>query len=144
MKKISASICIFIFTLLVSCSTQDPVLKKGELTRIDVQRLFPFETYGEASMITKPESIELLKEVFDSVKWEPNTDVKLSRGPDVKATLFYLYDKNMPERLYEYRIWFNKEMATIISDSRKEGYGELDKDHSAILKAEMLSILEKE
>jgi hypothetical protein len=128
--------------LVVSCQTKDHVKEKGELTRIDVQRLFPMETYGETVMITKPEAIEALKAIFENVRWNPNLEVKLSRGPDVKAILFYRYDKNMPERLYEYRIWFYKETATIISDLREEGYGELDKEHAEVLRAELMGVLE--
>jgi hypothetical protein len=143
MRKISSFLFIVtLIMLVVSCQTKDIVKEKGELTRIDVQRLFPMETYGETVMITKPESIEALKAIFENVRWNPNLEVKLSRGPDVKAILFYRYDKNMPERLYEYRIWFDKETATIISDVQEEGYGELDKKHAEILKAEILSVFE--
>lgn len=46
---------------------------------------------------------------------------------DVLAILSYIYDKNMPERLYEYRIWFNvNDTGTFISNNEKEGYGMLD------------------
>jgi len=47
------------------------------------------------------------------------------------ATLFYTVDKNMPEKLYEYRIGFNENgTITIISNNEKERYGTLDKENS--------------
>lgn len=41
----------------------------------------------------------------------------------------------MPERLYEYRIWFEESnVATIINGIENEGYGKLDKEYAQILK----------
>ncbi|PAK33732.1 hypothetical protein CHI08_26115 [Peribacillus simplex] len=84
-------------------------------------------------MITDSESIELLREAFKQIKWD-NRMVKIARKPDLKATLFYTFDENMPERLVEYEIWFNENgTATIISNNENKSYGELDKESAKTL-----------
>ena len=61
-----------------------------------------------------------------------------SRGL-TRARLFFSFDKNMPERLVEYFIWFNpgNKTATII-DRDEHAYGSLDKKNAEILKEIML------
>jgi hypothetical protein len=92
-------------------------------------------------MITDNESVEILKTAFEQAKWEPNVVVNMVRKPDVKATLFFEFDQNMPERLFGYEIWFveNSGTANLVSNNEKEGYGELDKDSAAILKNLLLN-----
>lgn len=48
-------------------------------------------------MVTDPEKIYLLEEYITNVNWEPNTEAEMARKEDLKATLFYTFDKNMPE-----------------------------------------------
>jgi hypothetical protein len=91
-------------------------------------------------MITDSESIELLRQAFAQIKWDDKV-VKMASEPDVEATLFYTFDENISERLYEYKIWFNESAgtATIISNNENESYGELDKDNTQFLKKIFLS-----
>ncbi|TDV97896.1 hypothetical protein B0G66_1341 [Bacillus badius] len=86
--------------------------------------------------ITDKKTVDNLKKVFKKVKWEPNIEPKIVRKEDVKATLFFEYDQNMPERLFEYEIWFNQDnnTAMIISNNEKEGFGTLDKNNAKKLK----------
>ncbi|MEH7178053.1 hypothetical protein [Neobacillus vireti] len=65
----------------------------------------------------------------------------MARKEDVKATLFFKYDENMPERLFEYQIWFNQsnDTAMIISSNVKEGYGTLDKENAQALEKILLN-----
>ena len=73
------------------------------------------------------------------MKWEPNTEAKMARKEDLLVTLFYTVDKNMPERVYEYKIWFNQnETATMITNHENEGYGTLDQHNSRNLKNVLL------
>lgn len=59
----------------------------------------------------------------------------MDRKEDVKATLFFEFDKNMPERLVEYFIWFNQgDVTSTIIDRDKHAYGHLDKEHTQKLK----------
>ncbi|KOR81718.1 hypothetical protein AM232_13455 [Bacillus sp. FJAT-21352] len=90
-------------------------------------------------MITDSESIELLRQAFEQIKWDDKV-VKMARKPDVEATLFYIFYENKPERLYEYEIWFNESAGTaiIISNNENESYGELDKDNAQALKNNFL------
>jgi hypothetical protein len=137
MKKIIMSIVLlFAIMVVAACSGQE----EGELTRLDVQMADKEGNYKEFVMITDNESIELLKKAFEDIKWSPNTKVNMARKADVKATLFFEFDENMPERLVEYEIWFNESVSTseIVSNNEKEGYGELDKDNTNILRKILL------
>jgi uncharacterized lipoprotein YajG len=135
MKKIISIISLFAIILLAACSGQE----KGELTRVDVQKVDKEGNYEEVVMITDNESIELLNKAFKQIKWD-NRVVNMARKADVKATLFYTFDENMPERLVEYEIWFNKNAgtATIVSNDENKSYGELDKENTNILRKVLL------
>ncbi|MCP1495119.1 PBP1b-binding outer membrane lipoprotein LpoB [Peribacillus frigoritolerans] len=130
MRKIINFTFLFAFMLLlVGCMGEDT----GQLTRVDVQKNDAEEKYEETLMITDSESIELLREAFKQIKWD-NRMVKIARKPDLKATLFYTFDENMPERLVEYEIWFNENgTATIISNNENKSYGEFDKESAKTL-----------
>ena len=75
------------------------------------------------------------------MKWQPNAEPKMVRNEDVKATLFFKYDENMPERLFVYQIWFiqSNGTATIISNNEKEGLGTLDKENAQELETIFLN-----
>ncbi|QNK51229.1 hypothetical protein H7F28_06955 [Brevibacterium sp. PAMC23299] len=107
---------------------------------MDVQKIDTEGKYEDVVMITDRESIELLRQAFEQIKWDDKV-VKMARKPDVEATLFYTFDENKPERLYEYEIWFNESSgtATIISNNENESYGELDKDNAQALKNNFLN-----
>lgn len=137
MKKIINFTSLFVFmVLLVGCIGEE----KGQLSRVDVQKIDTEGKYEDVVMITDRESIELLRQAFEQIKWDDKV-VKMARKPDVEATLFYTFDENKPERLYEYEIWFNKSSgtATIISNNENESYGELDKDNAQALKNNFLN-----
>lgn len=137
MKKIINFTSLFVFmVLLVGCIGEE----KGQLSRVDVQKIDTEGKYEDVVMITDRESIELLRQSFEQIKWD-NKVVKVARKPDVEATLFYTFDENKPERLYEYEIWFNESAgtATIISNNENESYGELDKDNAQALKNNFLN-----
>ncbi|MCP1493139.1 hypothetical protein J2Y73_003170 [Peribacillus frigoritolerans] len=137
MKKIINFTSLFVFmVLLVGCIGEE----KGQLSRVDVQKIDTEGKYEDVVMITDRESIELLRQSFEQIKWD-NKVVKMARKPDVEATLFYTFDENKPERLYEYEIWFNESAgtATIISNNENESYGELDKDNAQALKNNFLN-----
>ncbi|WP_411739058.1 hypothetical protein [Peribacillus sp. S4] len=136
MKKIINFTSLFVFmVLLVGC-----IEEKGQLSRVDVQKIDTEGKYEDVVMITDRESIELLRQAFEQIKWDDKV-VKMARKPDVEATLFYTFDENKPERLYEYEIWFNVSSgtATIISNNENESYGELDKDNAQALKNNFLN-----
>jgi PBP1b-binding outer membrane lipoprotein LpoB len=138
MKKVkNYTFLIVCILLLVGCMGDE----KGELTRVDARKMNPDGNYGATAMITDNKSVGILKLAFEQVKWEPNVIVNMVRKADVKATLFFKFDENMPERLFEYEIWFveNSGTANIVSNNEKEGYGELDKDSAANLKNVLLN-----
>ncbi|MED3550021.1 hypothetical protein [Cytobacillus praedii] len=135
--KLSLTISIIFAMFLIGCMEKTPKeFHINQLTRVDVEVVKTDKNYEEAEMITDEGTIERLRKIFKQVEWEPSAEPKMARMEDVKATLFFEYDKNMPERLFEYEIWFNQRnnTATIISNNEKEGFGTLDKDHAQTLK----------
>ena len=122
-KKILISFMLLLLILLSACSGQE----YKELTRVDVQIVDEQGDYEEAEVITDVETMEILKKTFEKVKWDPSIQAEMVRQEDVFVTLFYTFEEDMPERLYEYRIWFNgDDSATILSNNENEGYGYLD------------------
>jgi hypothetical protein len=144
MKKLIVFLSILFISalLLIECSNNEEKLSKvniKQLTRVDVQTVKSDESYDEAVMITDKATVDLLRETFEQIEWEQNVKAEMDRWEDVKVTLFFSFDKNMPEKLVEYFIWFNQgnETATII-DRDEHAYGTLDKKNAKTLKEIML------
>ena len=116
-----------IFTMfLIGCTNKAPKdFNLNQLTRVDVEVVKADESYEESVMITDEETIDVFRKSFKKIKWEPNVEPKMARKEDVKVTLFFKYDKNMSEKLFEYEIWFNQnnDTATILSNNKSENYG---------------------
>lgn len=114
-----------------------------QLSRVDVQSLNSNGTYGEPIMITDKDNMILLREAFEQIEWEENSDFKMESSADLKATLFFDLDKNMPEKIKKYLIRFNNndETATVISPVNKDeyDYGTLNKENAKILKEILLN-----
>ncbi|MFF2449553.1 hypothetical protein ACFVSW_21145 [Neobacillus sp. NPDC058068] len=142
MKKILMNlsiVTIFLITL-IGCSKEVPKeFDLNQLTRVDVQILTGEHSDNEI-IITEKEKIKTLREVFAKIEWEQNVKAKMSRKEDVKATLFFTFDKNMPERLFEYFIWFNQgDASATIIDREENALGTLDKENAQTLKAILLN-----
>ena len=143
-KKTNGYYVIFIIfvMMLIGCTNKTPnKYDLNQLTRVDVEGVKADESYEEAFMITDLETVDVLRKAFKQVKWEPNVEPKMARKEDVKATLFFKYDENMPERLFEYQIWFNQsnDTVTIISNNVNEGFGTLDKENAQTLENILLN-----
>jgi hypothetical protein len=140
--NINVIISIIFAIFLIGCTTTVPEDSNlNHLTRVDVEVAKADESYEEAVMITDEKTIGLLRKTIKQIKWEPNAEPKMARKEDVKATLFFKYDENMPERLFEYQIWFNKSdnTTTIISTNQNENFGTLGIDHAKILEKILLN-----
>lgn len=144
MKKLIVFLSILFISalLLIACSNNEEKISKvniKQLTRVDVQTVKSDKSYDEAVMITDKATVDLLGEIFEEIEWEQNVKAEMDRWEDVKVTLFLSFDKNMPEKLVEYFIWFNQgnETATII-DRDEHAYGSLDKKNAKTLKEIML------
>ncbi|CAM3726367.1 hypothetical protein [Mesobacillus thioparans] len=129
-----ATIIIIIFT--TGCSPKF----QPELTRVDVQKITKDGMKdGEERIIAKKDELHKIEQAFDEIKWSPKTKADMARKEDVLAIFFIQEEKNMPESLYEYRIWFKGESATIISNKENEAYGRLtDKTEVRELKSALL------
>ncbi|MCH1626859.1 hypothetical protein [Fredinandcohnia quinoae] len=117
-----------ILIILVSCDGPNNI-SLDQLTRVDYQ-----QEDGDVIMIYDVDTIDLLITVFEKIEWELNVKVKMARSEDVKATLFFQYDKNMPERLVEYLIWFNRDGSAMIINHEENSMGKLDKANAQLLK----------
>jgi hypothetical protein len=136
MKKIFSFIFILLFLFIVSaCSKQEGLIEQEELKRIDVQN----SNEDEEIIIVDRETINTIKSSLDYVKWRPDVEPEMARKEDFTITLFHLFDKNLPERLYKYRVWFHTDdTAAIISENSTQGYGTLNKVYSEELKNALL------
>lgn len=135
MKNLSVILGLLLI-LLAGCN----VNFQPKLTRIDVQKISSDGTKNaEERIIVDKQSLQAIEKAMSKVTWEPNTKAEMARREDVIATFFVQEEKNMPERLYEYRIWFEGETATIISSKENEGYGRLvNEDQAHFLESELL------
>lgn len=95
-------------------------------------------------MILGEQSLSDIDQAFEDIEWEPNKIPSMSREEDVQVTLFLETDKNLPERLHEYKIWFNAEnTATIVSEDEKEGIGYLAQEQTQLLKELLLDATDR-
>ncbi|QCJ44596.1 hypothetical protein FAY30_23395 [Bacillus sp. S3] len=142
MKKTLMILSIFtiFLTTLIGCSKEVPKeFDLNKLTRVDIQ-LFADEHIDNEIIISEEEKIKTLREVFAKIEWEQNVKANMARKEDVKATLFYTFDKNMPERLFEYFIWFNQgDASATIIDREKNALGTLEKEDAQTLKNILLN-----
>ncbi len=101
---------------LVGCNNEK------KLVRVDYQIS---ENHSGEHMITDEDRVQTIASIFGKVKWK-NVKVEMSRKEDMQLTFFYQYDPNEPERLEEYKIWFNNGRVTEIVDLDKNRFGKLD------------------
>jgi len=74
-----------------------------------------------------------LESVFDKVKWEPKTQVSMSRKEDCRLEV--TYKVHSKSEMVGYLIWFSKiGTAELVSSDQNESYGELDKVNTKTLK----------
>lgn len=127
MKKFRGMILVGLLGIILSACSD----KEDKLTRIDVQKVNEEGNYEDIQIIADKEKINFVEKSLDNVRWEPQTEVNLLKKEDALVTAFYTYDENMPERLNEYKIWFEEnDTVTIISNKEDEGYGRLDKENA--------------
>ncbi|PEJ56635.1 hypothetical protein CN692_16635 [Bacillus sp. AFS002410] len=126
-----AFILILLVSTVLGCSN-----KLKNLTRIEYIQMSTNGTYSDPEIVTDKKKLEKIERIFSKITWEENVAVKRKRIADIKATLFYEEDKNMPERLYEYDIWFHSDInkAVLIGDNNKQSYAMLNKELSKELK----------
>lgn len=108
-------VMLFVLMSLVACNNE-------KLIRVDYQI---GEDHSGEHMITEEDRVQTIASIFRQVKWD-NAKVQMDRKEDMMLTFFYQYNPNEPERLEEYKIWFNKDRVTEIVDPNKNRYGKLD------------------
>ncbi|UOE53190.1 hypothetical protein LIT38_13515 [Bacillus sp. CMF12] len=132
MKKSPMIISIITILLLIGCSNDaSNEFDLNQLTRVDISE----EKREKEFIITEKEKIKSLRKIISRIEWNANIKPQMTEKEDVIATLFFTYDKNMPERLTEYSIWFSKEDGSAeIFHREKNALGTLDKENAQILK----------
>ncbi|MDQ0269996.1 hypothetical protein [Cytobacillus purgationiresistens] len=113
---------------LVACSNEGP-------SDIDFNKLTRFDMKDESKewMITNEDQLLELRTILNGVEWEENVKSEMTRKEDANARFFITYDKNEPERLFDYSIWQNEEVIIMV-DKESHIYGQLDKNQGTILK----------
>lgn len=130
----------FILFSVVGCSNEG----SPTLTRVYYDIVNSEENTEGTWMIIDEQSLTDIDQAFKEIKWDPNTMPSMSREEVVKVTLFRETDKNLPERLDYYSIWFNAdETATIISENESEGFGNLEQEQTQILKEYLLNTTDR-
>ncbi|MCS0673786.1 hypothetical protein [Cytobacillus firmus] len=132
MKKSPIILSIITILLLIGCSKDaSNEFDLNQLTRIDISE----EKSEKEFIITEKEKIKSLRKIISRIEWKTDIKPQMAENEDVKATLFFTYDKNMPERLTEYSIWFSKEDGSAaIFHREKNALGTLDKENAKSLK----------
>lgn len=120
-------VSIFVF-ILMGCSGNEWE-DVGELTRVDV-----FKMNDEEMIIADQETINVLNQAFEQIEWEQNVKAEMSRKEDVKVVLFMEVDKNMPESLVEYYIWFEGNGTATIINRNDNSHGKLGEESTSVLK----------
>lgn len=120
-------VSIFVF-ILMGCSGNEGE-DVGELTRVDV-----FKMNDEEMIIADQETIDVLNQAFEQIEWEQNVKAEMSRKEDVKVVLFMEVDKNMPESLVEYFIWFEGNGTATIINRNENSLGKLGEESTSVLK----------
>ncbi|WNS82278.1 hypothetical protein RRU94_16205 [Domibacillus sp. DTU_2020_1001157_1_SI_ALB_TIR_016] len=120
--------------LLIGCSDKEPKkFNLDQLTRVDIQEITP-KSENEF-VLMEEKDLNIIREAFKEVEWEPNTMVDIQGERTVEATFFYTYEENMPERLFVYEVYLMKNGSiSLQSEKGEEGYGELSKEHAESLK----------
>ncbi|MFC6039956.1 hypothetical protein ACFPYN_11040 [Paenisporosarcina macmurdoensis] len=140
-KKKYLGYLIFSFLIILTgCAEKD----SKKLTRVYFQLVNTAENSEETWMILDEKSLSSLDDAFKEIKWEPNTVPSKSRKENLKVTLFWEYDNNLPELLKEYSIWFNEDnSATILSKTNEENFGDLDSEYAKVIKDLLLDTSDK-
>ena len=136
-KKVHISfiITVIFVMFLIGCTNKATKnIHLHQLNRVDVELMKEDGNDEEDMIIADEETINLLRQMFSKINWEPDGQPSMERKEDVKATLFFEDDADMPERLVEYQIWFHPDdTATIISNYGNENYGTLEKGNGQAL-----------
>lgn len=140
-RKIFMVLVIAFVLLLSGCVkqiTRDD-LQWEHVNRIDIFTIQPDGTYGDERIIVESSDIDDLRDIFSSLSWKENVKISMSREPDAKIIFFFRYDRNMPERLVEYLIWFNEGGTIQIIDHERHATTKIDEEKADKLRAYLLS-----
>lgn len=132
MKQNPIILSIMTILLLIGCSKDaSNEFDLKQLTRVDISE----EKNEKEFIITEKEKIKSLRKIISRIEWKRDIKPQMAEKEDMIATLFFTYDKNMPERLTEYSIWFSeKDGSAAIFHGEKNELGTLDKKNGQALR----------
>ena len=122
--------CIISILMLSGCINTK--LDINNLSRVDVEKASS-DSPDNNETISEEEDLKVLRKAFKVINKE-NAKIKMSREEDVKVSLFFEYDKNNPEIIVEYLIWFESNGTAKIIEKDKNIYGKLDKENAQVIK----------
>ncbi|WP_019244106.1 MULTISPECIES: hypothetical protein [Bacillus] len=132
MKKISCIMGACIISILMLSGCINTKLDINNLSRVDVEKASS-DSPDNNETISEEEDLKVLRKAFKAINKE-NAKIKMSREEDVKVSLFFEYDKNNPEIIVEYLIWFESNGTAKIIEKDKNIYGKLDKENAQVIK----------
>ncbi|WNS78492.1 DUF3221 domain-containing protein [Domibacillus sp. DTU_2020_1001157_1_SI_ALB_TIR_016] len=128
-------VCLFISLMalfVIGCSNKAPEeFDLDQLTRVDIRETIP-QSKTDFAIITEEKDLDIIRKAFREVQWEPGAMAEIQPDRKLEATFFYTYEKNMPERLFEYEVYLKDGIISL--QSKEEGYGKLSKAQSEKLK----------
>ncbi|WP_225223840.1 DUF4362 domain-containing protein [Solibacillus merdavium] len=115
-----------VLLLLVGCT--DEQNDSGLIQRAVIERVVSDNNIGtEEIMVFDQEELDDIQGYLSETKWQPNVEAEMARKEDVVLRLFIELEKNLPERINTYRIWYEQDQSmTILSNVETEGYGRLN------------------
>jgi hypothetical protein len=115
---------MFTFVLLAGCEREINLETIQWATIESVGNNNNIET--EEIMIFKAEELESIQNYLSQIDWKPHIQPEMGRYEDIYLKLFVEVEQNMPERIDEYRIWFEQDHSmTILSTVENEGFGRM-------------------
>lgn len=134
----------FIFSLMMFVLVGCGNVVSPTLTRVYFEITNSEDNAEGTWMILDEKSLTDIDQTFEEINWETNKMPSMSREEDVRVTLWWETDKNMPERLYEYKIWFNSDhTARIYGESKNEGLAHLAQEQTQLLKKHLLDTTDR-
>ncbi|MEM1504930.1 hypothetical protein RG959_16120 [Domibacillus sp. 8LH] len=84
-------VCLFISLIalfLIGCSNEAPKdFDLNQLTRVDIQEAIP-QSETDFSTITEEKDLDIIRETFKEVQWEPGATADIQPDRKVESTFF--------------------------------------------------------
>jgi len=131
MKKWGSKIILLVIILFIIFIVYQ--VATPNLIRVNVQEFSAegTEDVNSEVIISEDKKLNELENLINNIEWEENSNNNLNDTKFVKATFFYEHDKNKPELLVEYNIFFDeRDNSILVHDKDSKKYGIVDKTNA--------------